>query len=215
VECASWTAPEAGASGRPANGCSTRPTSCFTGKGYATGIDRVLEQSGVSKGSLYYNFGGKDELVRTYLKNRHARWAARIDEGLVSAATAKDKILTVFDVLGALFAQPGFRGCAFINAAAEAPAGSAEQLATRDFRTWLHDLFATLVAEGGYRDPGRLTGQLVILYDGANISAQLDHNLSAAAAARDAAEALLNSAQLNSAQLNGARLRESQGDEGK
>lgn len=188
----------------------------FYGEGvHATGIDRVLEQSGVAKGSLYYNFGGKDELVRTYLRNRHARWAARIDEGLVSAATAKDKILTVFDVLGALFPQPGFRGCAFINAAAEAPAGSAEQLATRDFRTWLHDLFATLVAEGGYRDPGKLTGQLVILYDGANISAQLDHNLSAAAAARDAAEALLNSAQLNSAQLNGARLRESQGDEGK
>jgi AcrR family transcriptional regulator len=159
----------------------------------------------VAKGSLYYNFGGKDDLVRTYLQNRHARWAARIDEGLASAATARDKILTVFDVLGALFAQPGFRGCAFINAAAEAPAGSAEQLATRDFRTWLHDLFATLVAEGGYRDAGQLTGQLVILYDGANISAQLDHNLNAAAAARDAAEALLKA----------ARSRESPGDEGK
>jgi AcrR family transcriptional regulator len=161
---------------------------------HAVGIDRVLEQSGVAKGSLYYNFGGKDDLVRTYLQNRHAKWAARIDEELAAAATPTDKILAIFDALGDLFAQPDFRGCAFINAAAEAPAGSAEELATRDFRTWLHGLCATLVTEAGYRDAGKLTAQLVILYDGANISAQLDHNPAAAQAARDAAASLLSTA---------------------
>lgn len=87
-----------------------------------------------------------------------------------------------------------FRGCAFINAAAEAPAGSAGEHATKDFRTWLHGLFAALVTEAGYPDAGKLTAQLVILYDGANISAQLDHNSAAAAAARDAAAGLLNTA---------------------
>jgi AcrR family transcriptional regulator len=162
---------------------------------HAVGIDRVLEQSGVAKGSLYYNFGGKDDLVRSYLQNRHAKWAARIDGELATAASPADKILAIFDALGALFAEPGFRGCAFINAAAEAPAGSGGiELATADFRTWLHDLFANLVTEAGYRDAGKLTAQLVILYDGANISAQMDHNPAAASAARDAAAVLLNTA---------------------
>jgi AcrR family transcriptional regulator len=161
---------------------------------HAVGIDRVLEQSGVAKGSLYYNFGGKDDLVRTYLQNRHAKWAARIDEELAAAATPTDKILAIFDALGDLFAQPDFRGCAFINAAAEAPAGSAEELATRDFRTWLHSLFATLVTDADYSHAGKLTAQLVILYDGANISAQMDHNPAAAQAARDAAASLLSTA---------------------
>jgi AcrR family transcriptional regulator len=161
---------------------------------HAVGIGRVLEESGVAKGSLYYNFGSKDDLVRTYLQNRHAKWAARIDEELATAATPADKILAIFDALADLFAQPDFRGCAFINAAAEAPAGSAGERATKDFRTWLHGLFAALVTEGGYPEAGKLTAQLVILYDGANISAQMDHNSAAAAAARDAAAGLLNTA---------------------
>jgi AcrR family transcriptional regulator len=161
---------------------------------HAVGIDRVLEQSGVAKGSLYYNFASKDDLVLAYLHNRHAKWAARIDEELATAASPADKILAIFDALGDLFAQPDFRGCAFINAAAEAPAGSAEEHATHDFRTWLHGLFAVLVTEAGYRDADKLTAQLVILYDGANISAQLDHNPAAAQAARDAAVGLLGTA---------------------
>jgi AcrR family transcriptional regulator len=158
---------------------------------HAVGIDRVLEQSGVAKGSLYYNFGGKDDLVRTYLHNRHAHWAARIDAQLAAADTPAEKILAVFDALADLFAQSDFRGCAFINAAVEAPDGSVEALAAKDFRAWLHGLFAALVAEAGYRDADKLTAQLVVLYDGANISAQLDHNPAAAGAARDAAAGLL------------------------
>ena len=60
-----------------------------------------------------------------------------------------------------------------------------------DFRTWIHDLFGTLVKQGGYRSPAALTSQLILLYDGANISAQMDHNPGAATDARDAAAALL------------------------
>ena len=96
------------------------------------GIDRVLEQSGVAKGSLYYNFSGKDDLVRTYLQNRHAKWAARIDEEPATAASPHEKILAIFDALADLCAQPGFSGCAFIKAAAEAPPASAEESAIKE-----------------------------------------------------------------------------------
>ncbi|MDQ1496068.1 MAG: hypothetical protein QOG69_2551 [Actinomycetota bacterium] len=161
---------------------------------HAVGIERVLQKSGVAKGSLYYNFGGKDDLIRTYLQNRHARWAARVDEAMGALTTPTDKILAVYDALGELFAEPDFRGCAFINAAAEAPPGSAEGLATRDFRTWVHNLFGTLVDQGRYEHAETLTTQLILLYDGSNISAQMDHNPHAAQAAREAAAALLQAA---------------------
>jgi AcrR family transcriptional regulator len=165
---------------------------------HTVGIDRVLEQSGVAKGSLYYNFGGKDELVRAYLENRHARWVDRINDAIVAAATPTEKILAIFGVLAALIGQPGFRGCAFVNAAAEATQGSVEDLATTEFRTWLRELLTGLLIEAGYRDVGKLATQLVILWDGANVSAQLDRNPAAAVAARDAAADLLRSAEFKS-----------------
>ena len=68
--------------------------------------------------------------------------------------------------------------------------------AAKDFRIGLHELFAALAAGGGYRDAAELTVQLVLLYDGANVSAQLDHNPAAARAARDAAASLLNAARV-------------------
>jgi AcrR family transcriptional regulator len=161
---------------------------------HSVGIDRVLQEAGVAKGSLYYNFGGKDELVRTYLHNRHERWSQRIAGHQANAQTPEEKILAIFDALAELFIEPDFRGCAFINAAAEAPPGSAEALATKDFRSWLHELFTLLVAAGGYQNISTLSLQLVLLFDGSNIAAQLDANPQAAQAARTAAETLLSTA---------------------
>src|ERR1700710_178746 len=75
------------------------------------GIDRVLEQSGVAKGSLYYNFSGKDELVRAYLANRHAKGPPLTAGDRPPASTPAEKILAIFYALADLFAEPDFRGC--------------------------------------------------------------------------------------------------------
>ena len=48
---------------------------------HTVGIDRVIEQAGVAKASLYNTFGSKDELVRAYLEGRHASIAERDHPG--------------------------------------------------------------------------------------------------------------------------------------
>ena len=45
---------------------------------HTVGIDRIIEQAGVAKASLYNTFGSKDELVRAYLQARHDSVARRI-----------------------------------------------------------------------------------------------------------------------------------------
>src|SRR5580698_11114603 len=80
---------------------------------HTVGIDRVIERAGVAKASLYNTFGSKDELVRAYLDGRHAEMAGRITRALGRYDTPRDRLLGVFEAQGEVFAQPGFRGCAF------------------------------------------------------------------------------------------------------
>jgi AcrR family transcriptional regulator len=81
-------------------------------------IDRVIERAGVAKASLYDCFGSKDELVRSYLQVRSEARRARINERLSQYDTPVEKILSIFDLLGELAAQPGFRG---VHSSAPAP----------------------------------------------------------------------------------------------
>src|SRR5579863_8671268 len=88
------------------------------------GIDRVIEHAGVAKASLYDSFGSKEELIRCYLQARSERRQARIGERMAQFQAPRDKILSVFDLLGEAIAQPDYRGCPFQRAGAEAGAGS-------------------------------------------------------------------------------------------
>ena len=161
---------------------------------HTVGIDRVIERAGVAKAPLYNVFGSKDELIRAYLSARHVARQERIRNGLASYGTPRERLLGVFDVLGEVFAQPGFHGCAFLNASAEAAAGSAVAEVSGQSRAWVRSLFADLSQAAGAADPDRLAQQLVLLYDGATVAARMDHDPTAAAAARAAATVLLDAA---------------------
>ncbi len=160
---------------------------------HTVGIDRVIERAGVAKASLYNTFGSKDELVRAYLEGRHARMAARITGYIERYADPRDKLLGVYEAQGELFAEPGYRGCAFVSASAESP-GEAVSRAADDYRGWVRALFAGLAAQAGAADPERLARQLHMIYDGASLSTRMDRDTAAAANARAAAAVLLDAA---------------------
>jgi len=160
---------------------------------HTVGIDRVIERAGVAKASLYNTFGSKDELVRAYLEGRHATTSARITRYLERYSDPRDRLLGVFEAQGELFAEPGFRGCAFVSASAESP-GEAVSRAAGDYRGWVRGLLTGLAHEAGVPDPERLGRQLHMVYDGASLSARMDHDPSAAVAARATAEVLLDAA---------------------
>ena len=161
---------------------------------HTVGIDRVIERAGVAKASLYKNFGSKDELVREYLARRHLRRQARITAMLEKYEAPRDQLLGVFEVLADISSMPGFRGCAFINASAEAPPGSSVLGVTQESRAWVRALFAELASKADVADPDDLAGRLVLLYDGATVGGQMDHDASAAIRARSVAELLVDAA---------------------
>ncbi|APW38665.1 TetR family transcriptional regulator [Rhodoferax koreense] len=170
-------------------------TALFYEEGFnAVGIDRVIAHAGVAKASLYDCFGSKEELVRSYLDQRHAARQARISEGLAQFKTPRERLLGVFDLLEKLVVETGFRGCAFVKADAQAKADSSVRAVLDEARAWMRELFTGLARDAGVADAEGLARQLVILYDGATVAAQMDHDPGAVAAARGVAAALLEAA---------------------
>jgi AcrR family transcriptional regulator len=161
---------------------------------HTVGIDRIIERAGVAKASLYDCFGSKDELVRAYLAARQQARQVRMSARLAQYASPRERLLGVFDLMGEIYAQPSFRGCAFVRASAETRPGSSVKDVCDGSRSWIRSLFTDLAEQAGAIDPAALAQQLVLLYDGATVSAQMDANPGAAQAARGIAAALLERA---------------------
>src|SRR5690242_4262526 len=161
---------------------------------HTVGIDRIIEQAGVAKASLYNTFGSKDELVRAYLETRYANVTGRISRAIESYDAPRERLLAVFEGQGELFAQPGYRGCAFARASDESHPGDVAEQATEAYRGWVRTLLTDLAAQAGVPEPEVLARQLHLLYEGAGQSARLDRDPAAAATARAAAAVLLDAA---------------------
>src|SRR3954447_4854952 len=158
---------------------------------HRVGIDRIIEDAGVAKGSLFYNFTGKDDLVAAYLAARDERRRARTARAQEGLEDPVERMLAVFDVLHEAATTPGYNGCPFANANAEATSDGVETRALRTHRGWLSDLLLALAQEAGYAAPGDVVASLRLLYDGAVAGAHLDGHAAAVRLARSMARDVL------------------------
>lgn len=160
----------------------------------ATGVDAVAARAGISKPTLYAQFGSKRELVAAVLTRRHEKqrdsWQAYLSG--VDGDGAR-RLLSVFDWLARWHAEHGSRGCAFLNAAAETtdPDDPARRVVTAHKR-WLRDSLAELARAAELDDPEPVADAFLLLIDGANARVLVDGDTGAAADARWAAARLLD-----------------------
>ncbi|GAA2361415.1 TetR/AcrR family transcriptional regulator [Saccharopolyspora halophila] len=132
---------------------------------HAVGVDTIAAESGVTKRTLYNNFGSKDALVAAYLTNRHATWWQSLEERL--AAAEPPRALALFDVY-AEDARTTTRGCAFLNAAAELSTEHPAYAIIRNHKQAVEDRLRGLIAEDQpAADPRRLARHLFLLLEGA------------------------------------------------
>lgn len=145
---------------------------------YANGIrgtsaDRIIEQAGITKVTFYRHFRAKTDLVVAYLQRqaaleRNAITLAREHAGAI------DALNNIAGIIGTASCMPGFRGCPFINAAAETPnPDDPVRLVVDAHRQWTHDVFAGIAADAGVKDADTTAGQLLMLRDGAMINGYL------------------------------------------
>ena len=166
----------------------------FNRQGFnATGIDKILAEAGVAKMTLYKHFGTKDGLIQAVLRRRDEdfrNWLMNFVER--EAETPRGRLLALFDAYGTWFLQQEFRGCMFLNAAAEFSGISDENSAPAgDHARLVQSYLRGLTAASGARNPDRLADWLMLLLDGAIGCAQVSLKPEWAMKARQAAEILI------------------------
>ncbi|MFD1939476.1 MULTISPECIES: TetR/AcrR family transcriptional regulator [Nonomuraea] len=155
----------------------------------AVGVERILGDSGVGRASFYRHFPGKEDLVVAVLRRRDQAWRAWLAERVNALG---GEALNVFDALAEWFARADFHGCAFINAMVEATPGSAAHQLAVAHKERVTSYVTGLLAESGHPDVERLACQIVLLMDGAMVTAMHDRTARPAHRARAVAAALLD-----------------------
>ncbi|WP_415854577.1 TetR/AcrR family transcriptional regulator [Sinomonas sp. G460-2] len=139
----------------------------------ATSADRIIEQVGITKVTFYRHFRSKSDLVVAYLEKQ----AAAERDWMKNARSNGDPIESLRALatgIGSASCSPGFRGCPFINAAAEFSDPDDPVRATVDtHRSWTLDQFAAVAAEAEVSDVESTAKQLMILRDGAMVNGYL------------------------------------------
>jgi AcrR family transcriptional regulator len=147
---------------------------------YAHGIraisaDKIIERAGITKVTFYRHFRTKDALVVAYLERQAAREREALDELRESVDDAAEALRRYAAAAGAETCKPGFRGCAFINAAAEYPDPDGPvRKVVAEHRAWYREMFAGMLSRMGVADTAQAADEVMMLRDGAMVSGSLD-----------------------------------------
>ena len=159
------------------------------------GINEIIDAAAIARMTLYHHFASKDALVLAVLAQRRDERQQGFAAATARGRTPRAQVLAAFGYLARVAAGPGYRGCAFINAAVErADQGDAVHRLVAGHKAWICAQFESIARTAKWPRPRLVARQLLVLWDGAAVGAYVRGDAAPVAAARAAAAALLPSA---------------------
>ena len=138
------------------------------------GVDRILEAAGVTRSTFYRHFPSKEDLVVAYVQGADQAIRGALEAPGPAVLSPVETIQRLAWGMGATICRPGFRGCAFINAAAEYPdPASPVHRAVLDHRQWLQSTVAEALGRSGSPEPEAAARHFMMLRDGAMVAGYL------------------------------------------
>jgi AcrR family transcriptional regulator len=160
----------------------------------AVGVDQVIARAGVSKTTFYKHFESRDELFVAAIRMRDEWEMKGFNAALARLAPdgPRARLLAIFDVLDLWFNSPDFRGCQFINAAAEFPnPHDPVHAAAAEHKRRARDGFRELAKGAGVVDADAFADQFAALVEGTFVLRQVHGRDDAARVVKPAAEMLV------------------------
>lgn len=162
---------------------------------HAAGMDLLAAETGISKTTMFKHFRSKEDLILAVLRLRDDQFRSWLFRRMQEAGTPRAQLTEMFDALQEWFDMPTFRSCMFIKAASEYPdpahpihAQSAEH------KRLLFRQLEKIAAAAGAPDAAGLARALLLLKEGAIVTAHMGHEADPAADAKSVAAALLAAA---------------------
>lgn len=135
---------------------------------HSVGVDRIISSAPVTRATFYRHFPSKDDLVVAYLTEADQAIRAQVGAVRADASSPDEVIRGVAETITDGIRSKGFRGCAFLNAAAEYPDPQhAVHRAVLTHRDWFLSTVTELFADAEEIDPGPAARHFVMLRDGA------------------------------------------------
>jgi AcrR family transcriptional regulator len=145
----------------------------YAGGIHAVGIDRIIAEAGVAKATFYSHFPSKDELVVAYIEEQDRLGRAAV--AALPKQSPREMIAAILGRISEAAVQGSYRGCPFLNAAAEYPDPASRVRRAIDVRrVWYHGVLRELLAAEGDPAPSVTASILVALSDGLLEIAYLD-----------------------------------------
>ncbi|MBD8607492.1 TetR/AcrR family transcriptional regulator [Aeromicrobium sp. CFBP 8757] len=156
---------------------------------YAEGIravsaDKLIAAAHVSKVTFYRHFPSKNDLIAAYLEVRAEDERASVTAKRAELDGDPAAVLEWYaQVVGTASCTPGFRGCPFINAAAEiADVDHPGHAIITRHRAWLTEQARQLLDELGVAHAAARAEQVMMLRDGAMVSGYIGNDAAQVAA---------------------------------
>jgi AcrR family transcriptional regulator len=158
---------------------------------HAITADRVADEAGLTKPTIYNLFGSKDALVFETLLRRGEQIRRYIEQRAAAEADPKDKLMAVLLAHADMLTSDGFHGCPLVIAAVQAPESDQARELAQAHKLWLHGLLAQFAKRAGLKSPDMLASSLVLILEGAAAMSAVQPAHQVAKHARGATRAIL------------------------
>ena len=134
---------------------------------HAVGIDEIISRAQVTRATFYRHFPSKDDLIAQYLRTADQGIRDAVAAATGTPASADSGVRALAEFVASQVKTPGFRGCAFLNAAAEYPdVENPIHQAILAHRSWFYETVLAAFSRVTDRAP-LAAAHFVMLRDGA------------------------------------------------